>query len=355
MFPCKVKIEALDKANTKVPEVDFKGNRSVVKGQLKKLMNNQPERTQFYYIGEYFQKNGKAVGDFLALGKSMKLEKQFIQAEMKKSNKSVVGQDQDPKKAATGDIYVDMIDEVLTICFEPHDKCKIPTGRWPKLLKRMKEYFSGKKAVAIINGEIIQDGELDRGDEVESTTEDQQEAPTTTLDLNTVKKQVQQLLGQFKALAPNKVYQKLGVIHKINDLLKQLEEVPSNLQNLADKLGQQQTKIAPVFSKQIDQRFTQSMEQLQELPSIDSCETLDQIFGTIQKMYEGWKTFLPEQEHPQGKVIERVNDEIDILKEYEEQIVPLRQEYDSMEDSDEKEQLGEQINTLIRAAKEALA
>lgn len=26
MFPCKVKIEALDKANTKVPEVDFKGN-----------------------------------------------------------------------------------------------------------------------------------------------------------------------------------------------------------------------------------------------------------------------------------------------------------------------------------------
>jgi len=179
--------------------------------------------------------------------------------------------------------------------------------------------------------------------------------PTTTVDLATVKKQVQQLLGQFKALEPNKAFKGLGLIHSINSLIAGLDEVPENLNVLAKKLEAQQAKIQPVFSKQIHQKLKQSMGKLEEIPSIDSSSELVDIFGTIQKMYEGWKKFLPEQEHPKGAVIEKVRDEVDILKDYEEQIVPLRKKHEAMNDSEEKEQLGNQINALINEAKIALA
>lgn len=347
MFPCKVKIDQLDKTNKKVKDVDIKANKALTKGKIKKVASQEGERTPFYYLADYFEQNGKPVGHFLSLGNSLKLEKHFVQNEMKKSKSSLMGEKlQDPKKAAMGEVYV----EKNVIYFEPHDKCKVPEAKWPKILKEMKEYFSGMKAVVIINGEVLAE------DEDDSLSDDKTgDSEVNSMNIDAVKKQVQQLLGQFKELEPNKAFKGLGLIHSINNLIGQLDEVPENLKVLAKKLEAQQTKITPVFSKQIDQKLGQSIGKLEEIPSVNSSEELDDIFGTVQKMYKGWKTFLPETEHPKGAIIEKVSDEVTILKDYEGQIVPLRKKYEGMEDSEEKEQLGDQINTLINEARTALA
>jgi hypothetical protein len=192
-------------------------------------------------------------------------------------------------------------------------------------------------------------------EENDSTASVNSDNSTTSLDLVVVKKQVQQLLGQFKALEPNKAFKGLGLIHSITSLIGRLDEVPENLKVLAKKLEAQQSKIKPIFSKQIDQKMEQSMGKLEKIPSINSSDELADIFGTIQKMYEGWKKFLPEEEHPKGAVIEKVNSEVDILKDYEAQIVPLRKQHAAMDNSEEKEQLAKQINALINEARTALA
>jgi hypothetical protein len=203
------------------------------------------------------------------------------------------------------------------------------------------------------NGQIMQFESME--EEASPLANNVPDNPSNTVDLVTVKKQVQQLLGQFKALEPKKAFKGLGLIHSINSLIEKLDEVPENLSILAKKLEVQQAKIKPIFSKQIDQKLGKSMEQLEEIPSINSSSELNGIFGTIQKMYEGWKTFLPEEEHPKGVLIEKVNSEVDILKDYEAQIVPLRTQYEAMDDSEEKEQLAKQINALITEARTALA
>ena len=152
MFPCKVKIEQLDKTNTKVKDVDMKGNKPLTKGKIKKVASKEGERTPYYYLGGYFENNGKPIGDFLSLGNSLKLEKHFVQHEMKKSKSSLIDEKrQDPKKASMGDVYV----EGSVIHFAPHDKCKLPESKWAKVLKDLKENFSGMKAVVIINGKIV--------------------------------------------------------------------------------------------------------------------------------------------------------------------------------------------------------
>lgn len=152
MFPCKVKIEQLDKTNKKVKNVEMKANKPLTKGKIKKVASQEGERTPYYYLGGYFESNGKAVGDFLSLGNSLKLEKHFVQHEMKKSKSSVMSPKlQDPKKASMGEIYV----EGNVIHFVPHEKCKLPESKWAKTLKDLKENFSGMKAVAVVNGKVL--------------------------------------------------------------------------------------------------------------------------------------------------------------------------------------------------------
>jgi len=185
--------------------------------------------------------------------------------------------------------------------------------------------------------------------------EPEESEKTETLDLATVKKEVQELLEEFKQLESNNAFKGLGLIHMINDLIEKLEEVPDDFKVLARKLEVQQDKMSPILSMQIDQKLEQSIKELEETSSISSTEELDDIFGTIRKMYTGWKQFLPEQEHSKGTIIEKIDDEIDILKKYEQQIIPLKEQYAALEDSPEKEQLANQINAYINEARIALA
>lgn len=192
-------------------------------------------------------------------------------------------------------------------------------------------------------------------EETEETTIEEGVARTAPVagELESVTDEVKQLLEQFKAVKPKQAFKSLGLIHKMTTLIESLEEAPSNLQNLVKKLGQQQAKFAPVLSKQIDGKLDQSMTELEELPTIASTTQLEEIFSTVLKMYEGWKVFL-EEAHPQAADIEKIGEEIDLLKEYEAKIVPLRRQFEQLEEGEEKSQLGEQINALIEEAKEAI-
>lgn len=200
MFPCKVKIEQLDKTNKKVKDVDIKANKALTKGKVKKVASQEGERTPFYYIGDYFESNGKAVGDFLSFGNSMKLEKHFVQNEMKKSKACMKDTNtQDPKNAAMGEVYV----ENSVIYFEPHEKCKVPEAKWAKILKNLKEHFSGMKAVAIIDGKVLSAEEDNNSGSSESasTTPESDEEVQEIDDKVTVQglaDDYKELLSEFK-------------------------------------------------------------------------------------------------------------------------------------------------------------
>ncbi|MGH1334986.1 MAG: hypothetical protein ACRBFS_02585 [Aureispira sp.] len=188
----------------------------------------------------------------------------------------------------------------------------------------------------------------------EQTTATGIESPKTG-DPTLVTKQVKQLLGQFKAIEPKQAFKGLGLIHKMSTLVSTLEETPENLQTLVGKLKKQQEKFTPILSKQIDNKLTQSMTQLEEIQVVESSNQLNEVFGTVKKMYAGWKQFLEGKEHPSGEVIEKVGTEIDILKQYEVQLVPLRKQYQEMQNVDQKNELGKQINALIQEARQAIA
>lgn len=210
--------------------------------------------------------------------------------------------------------------------------------------------LTSKLGEVVFLEEDLEEGEQTQEQEVVG------EKPTAkTGNPTVVTKQVKELLGKFKAIEPKQAFRGLGLIHKMKSLVDTLEDAPQNLQVLIGKLQKQQAKFVPILSKQIDQKFNQSMTKLQELPVVSSSEQLDEVFGTVNKMYDGWKTFLEGEQHPNGQVIEKVGSEIDILKQYEVQLVPLRKQYQEEQDMEMKNELGRQINSLIQEARKAIA
>lgn len=182
------------------------------------------------------------------------------------------------------------------------------------------------------------------------------EKPTAkTGNPTVVTKQVKELLGKFKAIEPKQAFKGLGLIHKMKSLVNTLEHAPQNLQALVGKLQKQQEKFVPILSKQIDHRLQKSMTQLQELEVVQSSQELTQIFEPVDKMHHGWNLFLDGREHPSGKIIKKVGTEIDILKQYEVQLMPLRKQYQEEQDMEMKNELGRQINSLIQEARKAIA
>lgn len=163
MFKCKIDLADYDKNDTSVPNVDIAKAKATAKAGVKKLAGAIGEKTDFYITKDYFENNGKPVGHFFAIGTSKKLAKQFIMKEMKGK-----GTAEGTKNAATGSVYVKNIDGKDKLCFEPHDKCKIPVGQWPKLLKALKSFFAGYKAIVVIGGEVIEE---EAGEEGEQETE----------------------------------------------------------------------------------------------------------------------------------------------------------------------------------------
>lgn len=303
MFPCKVKLESLDIKNTKVKDVEFKTNKTLTKSKIKKLVTQEKEKTSFYYLGNYFQEKGKSIGDFLSLGKSLKLEKHFVQNEMKASKNSLMESLQDYKNAATGEIYVDEIEEITTICFEPHEKCKIPITKWPKILKKLKNHFSGIKAVVIINGEILEaEKEVEEGPETPSqgsVPEEKIEKGTSRLpiDAREVIQEYKSIQNTYDIVKSKEMHEKchrwmieFETLSKENQrlLLKEIEQV-KKVHALTNQVIQTDNKI----EMHIAQIFAgiRKYLQLKREPSSNSSKlaqklntAIDQIKPLIQKV-----------------------------------------------------------------------
>jgi hypothetical protein len=172
MFKCKIDITTYDKNAKEVPNAELPKTKNLSKAAVKKLASKLGEKTNFYLAKDYFENKGKPVGHFLAFGISKKLAKHFIMNEMKGK-----GSSGDAKSAATGEVSIKKIDGKDKLVFEPHAKCKIPAGQWPKLLKSLKTFLGGYKAVVSVNGQMIEEEPLLPGEveEVDDTPAGEEE------------------------------------------------------------------------------------------------------------------------------------------------------------------------------------
>lgn len=168
MFKCKISLPDYDKNDKSVPNVELAKAKAIAKASVKKLSGKVGEKTDFYITKDYFENKGKPVGHFLALGVSKKLAKHFVMKEIK--GKGIAA---DTKSAATGTVCIKNIGGKDVLCFEPNPKCKIPASQWPKLLKALKAFFAGYKAVVMIEGKAIEeepggeeDKDTDAGEEI---------------------------------------------------------------------------------------------------------------------------------------------------------------------------------------------
>lgn len=153
-FKSKTHFNAFDKNNTTVKNLEFNSLKTLTKAGIKKLVAVNGESTPFRLVLDYFKDDkGKAVAHFLDMGTNVKTDKHFEQVEMKpgKSDKRMSGS---PKEAASGVMYIKPLNGTDTIHIQPTEKCKIPGGKWPKILKALKPYFSGYPATIVLEAPV---------------------------------------------------------------------------------------------------------------------------------------------------------------------------------------------------------
>lgn len=148
----KVKFESFDLKNEKVKNPDQAQQKNLSKTAMKKLVNQEGVSTSFHLIINYFKdESGKSLGHFLDIGENKKLTKHFEQVEMK-SGKLDKSMSASQKEAAIGKVYVKKVKGQPLVHLEPAASCKIPGGKWGKLLKELKAQFAGMKAVVVLEG-----------------------------------------------------------------------------------------------------------------------------------------------------------------------------------------------------------
>lgn len=208
MFKSKVDFNVFDKNNTKVKDLEQTKAKALSKAGVKKLQSSPETSTTFHLALNYFKDDkDNSLGHFIGFGENKKLDKHFQQVEMKsgKMDKSMTAS---PKEASLGTAYVKTINGKETLCFEPDANSKIPQGKWPKILKELKAWFSGIKTVAIFNGQVIEEeGGEEEGDNTTNTTEEetsdttqetsQEEPSTDEREEEVIQKGKQKLAGQL--------------------------------------------------------------------------------------------------------------------------------------------------------------
>ena len=263
MFKSKTDFNAFDKNNTKVANLKLTKVKGFSKAGIKKLMGKIGARTFYHLILEYFvDDKGKVEGHFLDIGENKKLRKHFEQVEMK-SGKLEKSMSETPKKASAGEIYIQEIKGSKVVHFEPNEASKIPKAEWPKVLKTLKPFLNGLKAVVVLAGVVIgaeaaEEGEEDTDDSTESTTED---STQTDVDSTSVAGKIKELVLGItgilkeelpKTVVPNikakKVSQKDA--DTTNDLFSKLDE----LKEVYDDAGSEiQQKIGKYYDSIMNQ------------------------------------------------------------------------------------------------------
>lgn len=163
MFKSKIDFNAFDKNNDKVKDLELTKVKALSKSASKKLQAQPETKTPFHLILDYFKdEKDKALGHFIDFGENKKLSKHFSQVEMK-SGKQDKRMSANPKEAAAGHAYAKAENGKMKLYFEPDPNCKVPKGKWPKILKGLKAFLGGLKGVVVINGEVVGEEEEETG------------------------------------------------------------------------------------------------------------------------------------------------------------------------------------------------
>ncbi len=157
MFKSKTDFNAFDKNNKKVENIDAKKAKGLSKAGTKKLAANLESRTSFYLILNYFLDDAdKPLGHFLDFGINKKLAKHFEQVEMK-SGKLDKSMSASQKEAAMGEVYAKEENGKKKLYFEPSADCKVPKGKWPKILKEIRPLINSLRAVVVLDGVALEE------------------------------------------------------------------------------------------------------------------------------------------------------------------------------------------------------
>ncbi len=180
MFKSKTDFNAFDKHHTKVPNIDIKKLKGLTKNGTKKLVANPEVQTAYHLVLDYFEDPaGKPAGHFLDFGTNKKLTKHFEQVELK-SGKLDKRMSANQKEASMGAVYVKEENSKNILHFEPDPSCKVPKGKWPKILKALKPFINSMKAVVVLNGEVV-------GEATEETAQDSAADSTQLISLDALK------------------------------------------------------------------------------------------------------------------------------------------------------------------------
>jgi hypothetical protein len=266
MFKSKIDFNAFDKNNKKVKGLDATKVKGSAKAGTKKLAKGKDgDKTVYHLILDYFQDDkGKGVGHFFDFGLNKKLSKHFEQVELK-SGKVDKSMSESPKKACTGEAYIKEINGKKVVHIEPSEKSKVPKGQWPKILKSMKAFFGGLKAVVVIAGEVVE--------EIKDTVDGEEASQPS---------------GDAGSQPEDKPTDNKSVISLVKSLFK---EISGSLKNEIPQVVLPNIKSKKVSQDDLD-ATSSLLEKFQQLKGVYE-EASDDIKAKISKHYDALTKQLP--------------------------------------------------------------
>lgn len=317
MFKSKTDFNAFDKNNDKVKNLEMTKVKALSKSASKKLQGKPEDKTPFHLILDYFKdEKDKTLGHFIDFGENKKLAKHFQQVEMK-SGKLDKSMSASQKEAAAGFAYVKEENGKKVMCFEPDPNCKIPKGKWPKILKGLKSFLGGLKGVLVLDGVIISDEEETTEPIAEETTEEETSRGTSSSETDTsnIKNLLDVVSKELKETLPKDIIPKIknktvqaedggiveGILDHIQEFITTFDEaaqpVKEKLQGVYDTIQKQLPqveKIREAIEKILGSKKT-TPEQSQEDTSLldellrlakEGIDEFDKRFDQLQRNLE---------------------------------------------------------------------
>jgi hypothetical protein len=266
MFKSKTDFNAFDKNNTKVADAKLAKVKGFSKAGTKKLMGKIGERTLYHLVLDYFvDDKGKVEGHFLDLGENKKLRKHFEQVEMK-SGKLDKSMSETPKKACAGEIYIEEINGSKVAHFQPAETSKLTKAQWPKVLKTLKPFLNGLKAVVVLGGIVIgAEEDKDEDDSTESVTES---STQTDVDSTSIAAKIKELVlgitGVLKEELPKVIIPNI----KAKKVSAQDTEIANDLFSKLGELKEVYETAGSNIQQKIGKHYDSIMNQVPKLEKI---------------------------------------------------------------------------------------
>lgn len=276
MFKSKVDFNAFDTKNDKVENLQQNKVRTLSKASVKKLAAAPGEKTPFHLILDYFKDDKeKPQGHFLGFGNNKKMDKHFQQVEMK-SGKLDKSMSASQKEASMGEAFVKEENGKKLLCFEPAPESKVPGGKWPKILKSLKPYLNGLKAVVVIGGQAISEestGEESTEENTDETTDTTGETTDTTGETpeDTTQEESSDTPTEESTGGDSRQYQKLS---------NAFDKVKAKL---TEWKGQQDTKKKVNMVKPLLKNVEKLMEHVEEFINKEDTSDNDKNAATEMK------------------------------------------------------------------------